>query len=214
MTDALETARRRSDHCRPLRSDKAERKKHVAGAIPPPDQAPAGVGGADARTPRNVAAICFMPASIMICRREPTAESCSCGDFVGEDPFYLERADRRREAPPKRIQLSRKRGWRMPENVVKMDRYTTWGNPFTIEAAETVGYYGTDAELRGMCIDAFRKWLAGQFQPDLQPKTRAYILRSIDQLRDKNLACWCPLGQPCHAAVLLGLANATLEASR
>ncbi|MDT7935250.1 MAG: DUF4326 domain-containing protein [Sphingomonadaceae bacterium] len=26
-------------------------------------------------------------------------------------------------------------------------------------------------------------------------------------LRCKNLACWCPLDQPCHADVLLELAN-------
>lgn len=27
------------------------------------------------------------------------------------------------------------------------------------------------------------------------------------KLRGKNLACWCPLDQPCHADVLLELAN-------
>ncbi len=29
------------------------------------------------------------------------------------------------------------------------------------------------------------------------------------QLRGKDLACWCPLDQPCHADVLLELANAS-----
>lgn len=28
-----------------------------------------------------------------------------------------------------------------------------------------------------------------------------------EQLRGKDLACWCPLDQPCHADVLLELAN-------
>jgi len=28
------------------------------------------------------------------------------------------------------------------------------------------------------------------------------------ELRGKDLACWCPLDQPCHADVLLELANA------
>ena len=27
------------------------------------------------------------------------------------------------------------------------------------------------------------------------------------ELRGKDLACWCPLGQPCHADVLLEVAN-------
>lgn len=35
--------------------------------------------------------------------------------------------------------------------------------------------------------------------------------RDLDQIREelrgKNLACWCPLDQPCHADVLLELAN-------
>ena len=26
-------------------------------------------------------------------------------------------------------------------------------------------------------------------------------------LRGKNLACWCPFDQPCHADVLLKIAN-------
>jgi hypothetical protein len=29
----------------------------------------------------------------------------------------------------------------------------------------------------------------------------------IEPLRGKDLACWCPLNQPCHADVLLRLAN-------
>jgi len=37
------------------------------------------------------------------------------------------------------------------------------------------------------------------------------ILPSINEiqarLRNKNLVCWCPLGRPCHADVLLNIAN-------
>ncbi|WP_409029416.1 DUF4326 domain-containing protein [Gracilimonas sediminicola] len=29
----------------------------------------------------------------------------------------------------------------------------------------------------------------------------------LTELRGKNLACWCPLDQPCHADVLIELAN-------
>jgi hypothetical protein len=29
----------------------------------------------------------------------------------------------------------------------------------------------------------------------------------IGELRGKNLACWCKLDQPCHADVLLRMAN-------
>jgi hypothetical protein len=37
------------------------------------------------------------------------------------------------------------------------------------------------------------------------PTKRAAIQRD---LRGKQLACWCPLGQPCHADVLIEVANA------
>lgn len=33
---------------------------------------------------------------------------------------------------PKRVQLSRAAGWRMPKNTVKVDRSTRWGNPFKL----------------------------------------------------------------------------------
>lgn len=39
-------------------------------------------------------------------------------------------------------------------------------------------------------------------------ETRAAMVAALETLRGKNLACWCPLGQPCHADVLLELANA------
>lgn len=34
-----------------------------------------------------------------------------------------------------------------------------------------------------------------------------YPRQDIGELRGKNLACYCPLDQPCHADVLLRLAN-------
>lgn len=35
--------------------------------------------------------------------------------------------------------------------------------------------------------------------------------KKLLQLRGKNLACWCPIGAPCHADVLLELANAPID---
>lgn len=34
-----------------------------------------------------------------------------------------------------------------------------------------------------------------------------YPAERILELEGKDLACWCPLDQPCHADVLLELAN-------
>ncbi|UXU75524.1 MULTISPECIES: DUF4326 domain-containing protein [unclassified Paracoccus (in: a-proteobacteria)] len=36
---------------------------------------------------------------------------------------------------------------------------------------------------------------------------RQAVLTSLPALRGRPLACWCPPGCPCHADVLLDLAN-------
>ncbi len=96
---------------------------------------------------------------------------------------------------PTRIQLSRLKGWRMPANTVKVDRTTKWGNPFV------VGVDGTREE----CVDQFALMFA---QGDRS--THAYMTMAkahLEELRGKNLACWCSLDLPCHADVLLEIAN-------
>lgn len=87
---------------------------------------------------------------------------------------------------PKRIQRKRTKGWRMPPNTVYVGRPTKWGNPFKVGVCGTVEN----------CFDAFRI-TAPYFD----------VTDDIEELRGKNLACWCKLGEPCHADVLLELAN-------
>lgn len=89
-------------------------------------------------------------------------------------------------AHPVRVQLSRKKGWRMPKNTVKVSRPGQWGNPFI------VGTHGTQAE----CVQMFRDWMPLHFR-NSAPRL----------LRGRNLACWCALDRPCHADVLLEIAN-------
>lgn len=88
---------------------------------------------------------------------------------------------------PVRIQLSRRKGWRMPPNTVKVDRSTRWGNPF--------GDREKYRSWRSAAVEAFR--LENHRRP----------ASDFAELRGKNLACWCPLDEPCHADVLLELAN-------
>ncbi len=103
----------------------------------------------------------------------------------------------------RRVQLSRRKGWRMPENTVKVDRTTKWGNPFK------VGEDGTAAE----CVELYRVLLEGfnclttKASMELQTKTRAVVNAYLNELEGKDLACWCRAGQACHADVLLELAN-------
>lgn len=106
-------------------------------------------------------------------------------------------------AKPIRVRLSRAAGWRMPENTVKVDRSTKWGNPFV------VGDFGTALE----CASAYELLVQGMIHvttaPDIQHQSlaRAYVAEHIEDIRGKNLACWCALDKPCHAEVLLKLAN-------
>ncbi len=113
---------------------------------------------------------------------------------------------------PERIQLSRRKGWRMPENTVKVCRPGKFGNPFTKEAAIESGY-ANETNWRAFVVDCFEDWL-GPLRPHRDwwqgpesEKRKAEILGGLPELRGKNLACWCPLDGPCHADVLLKLAN-------
>jgi hypothetical protein len=90
---------------------------------------------------------------------------------------------------PVRIQLSRKKGWRMPPNTVKVTRPGRWGNPFRVAGAYTAAQ--AVADFKAQLLSDPRK-----------------VDDAIAHLRGKNLACWCALDQPCHADVLLKVANA------
>ena len=113
-----------------------------------------------------------------------------------------------------RIQLSRAKGWRMPENAVNCARGPgrIFGNPFTVADCREAGYRGTDEEVAARCVEAFRVWLGPMWRNNWQgPESEAArnkILLGLEGLRGKNLACWCKPGTPCHADVLLELANA------
>ena len=92
---------------------------------------------------------------------------------------------------PERIQLRRTKGWKMPPNTVKVDRTTHWGNWAAWRAGVRHGR---------VAADLFRVWVEND-------ASEAWKGRARIDLRGKNLACWCPPDQPCHADVLLELAN-------
>jgi len=112
---------------------------------------------------------------------------------------------------PKRIQRKLTKGWKMPENTIYVGRPSKWGNWF----------YGP-ASIHSMNVQAYRalltrdfKWFrsTGYFKLTAgvafswSLKTQADVDRLLAPLRGKDLACWCPLDQPCHADILLELAN-------
>lgn len=113
---------------------------------------------------------------------------------------------------PQRVQLSRKKGCRMPENTMSVARPGKFGNPFKVAECRDAGFRGTDEQIAARCVEAFRAWIDTPFwrtnwDGDEAEASRNTMLAGIDGLRGKNLACWCALDAPCHADVLLELAN-------
>jgi hypothetical protein len=126
-----------------------------------------------------------------------------------------------------RIQRSRAKGWRMPPGAVYVGRGTAWGNPFRIGSPS--GYQFEDggdptpmiaALTREQSIAFYRDAVRGFLTPEMHPwghrwmtdfKRRMGQFHPADAarslLRGKTLVCWCPLDQPCHADVLIAVAN-------
>ena len=119
---------------------------------------------------------------------------------------------------PRNVQRKRTKGWRMPEGAVYVGRPTKWGNPYVLDAALDwdglhVGHALPETVYcREHAVDLYRDWVHGHLVPRTGfgpfPRHRLAFAR-LAELRGKDLACWCPLDQPCHADVLLELANPT-----
>jgi hypothetical protein len=117
---------------------------------------------------------------------------------------------------PSRIQRSRAKGWRMPENAVYVGRPTKWGNPFSSSAytaEQRVALYRT--AIMGAMPIAYATGLVRHVSIIELANARIDKLRCLPlrDLRGHDLACWCALVDeagnpvPCHADVLLELAN-------
>jgi hypothetical protein len=89
---------------------------------------------------------------------------------------------------PERIQRKRTRGWRLPPRAVVVSRPTRWRNPFPVGGSRD----------RAAAAAAYRDLLAADEM--LRAAARA-------ELAGMDLVCWCPPGEPCHADVVLEIAN-------
>ncbi|RVL53583.1 DUF4326 domain-containing protein [Sinorhizobium meliloti] len=112
---------------------------------------------------------------------------------------------------PVRLQLSRRAGFNLQETstaingleAVHVGRPGPWGNPFIV---------GKDGDA-AYCVDLYKALLAGFLRVGADPdiaaleRTRRFVAENVDELRGKNLACWCKPGAPCHADVLVEVAN-------
>ena len=115
---------------------------------------------------------------------------------------------------PKRIQRQRTKGWRMPENTIYVGRPSRWGNPFRVGDPSIGGSYTLDDSLRLYRIYMGSDWSAMTLAERIEARRWAQFHDSVTTesarllLKGSDLACWCPLDQPCHADILLEIANA------
>lgn len=93
---------------------------------------------------------------------------------------------------PRRIQLRRTAGWRKPEDAVVVSRPSRWGNPHP--------FAKPTREERARVVELYRR--------DLAAGRLAFTADDVRrELAGHDLCCWCPLDGPCHADVLLEVAN-------
>jgi len=115
---------------------------------------------------------------------------------------------------PTRLQLRRTKGFNLQElskringlRAVKVSRPSKWGNPYGVSGNWLIPYfdddeaieYGEPETARREAIEGFKEYLTEKLESDPE---------FLKPLRGKNLACWCKLSEPCHADILLELAN-------
>ena len=96
-------------------------------------------------------------------------------------------------AEPRRVQRKMMRGWRLPAGTVYVGRGSKWGNPYPFDHQRYLG--------KAWAVEAYGQWLTSTL------KGTTLLREHLHELKGKNLACWCKPGDPCHADVLLWLAN-------
>lgn len=135
-------------------------------------------------------------------------------------------------ALPVRVQRRRSKGWKMPPNTVSVTRPGRWENPFKVGGYFKIGgrlggggaigaascdwmqriiWEPSDeraAVLEGYTLIKSREHAVAWFRRLADNWTASLRAECQRELAGRNLACWCPLSQPCHADVLLEIANA------
>ncbi|MEM9065089.1 MAG: DUF4326 domain-containing protein [Planctomycetota bacterium] len=96
---------------------------------------------------------------------------------------------------PRRIRRQRTKGWRKPDGAVFVGRPSRFGNPFRLSSSCSPD----------QAVERFRAWLTED--PDGLEVARA----AKSELRGRDLMCWCRLDKPCHADVLIAIANVPVE---
>lgn len=114
---------------------------------------------------------------------------------------------------PLRMRLSRRKGFDLQAqsrsinglDAVNCARPHLFGNPFianpNMKPGRRQGPTYFFVETIEEAVETFREFMT------CEGASADAFRAALPELRGKNLACWCKLGDPCHADVLLELAN-------
>jgi hypothetical protein len=135
---------------------------------------------------------------------------------------------------PSRIQRKRTKGSKLPPNTVVVTRPGKWGNPFNLKSAEhcwTAIVHGFKGDKRGRAaasVVMYAAWIkqgkaveidcgltceskSQTFRAASSPVIKTFVPPTIAEikaeLRGRNLACFCKVGDPCHGDWLFEVAN-------
>ena len=97
---------------------------------------------------------------------------------------------------PVRIQRSRKHKQVSPNGlpIVYVGRPSKFGNPYKV--GEHSVWLGRKCENIDDVVESYKRKIVA---------SKAFQRLAIHYLKGKNLSCWCKIGEPCHADVLLEL---------
>lgn len=104
---------------------------------------------------------------------------------------------------PQRVQQSHTH--ETPENAVCVARPTKWGNPFLLGDVGRSFPSLTITQRQGFVVNQFKDLLASARLREKHNYPSDEEIRA--ELRGKDLACYCPPSMPCHADVLITVAN-------
>ncbi|MDQ0376593.1 DUF4326 domain-containing protein [Amycolatopsis thermophila] len=99
----------------------------------------------------------------------------------------------------------------MPEGAVYVGRPTRWGNPCDWRAYPTM-HHDAEGEAWPISDAERRRFAVSDFEAEVVYGAGRRASYPSDEeirreLRGRHLVCWCPLDQPCHADLLLRIAN-------
>lgn len=122
------------------------------------------------------------------------------------------------------VRVQRTTDWKPSKGAVWVGPRSEFFNPF--EAKIKGGASGLATMTRQHLVDDFQEWMTEPLEQGWTTEGKALVSRRrwdsmlgvkysdrlvitehLEKLRGKDLVCRCPISQPCHADVLLEIAN-------